>query len=348
MLIRAVCSTQSPAGALFAVVLVLCVSAALPPVSLAGAEPALREIESEGFMRDALLDREPLSFGDRLVLDFNEDGDFNIADLIRFLRDREGPPRATFVTAQSRAREDAGEVYVEVLFDKHFVGELAYNVTEESTAEPGADYQELPGAVSVAGESARISIPLIDSAELTGARALVLELADGDGYSLGGLRRHSLFITDSGGVWTGVLNQEGGALPIELEVRMQDGDAEVRFLHTSGGPIPPSEPPETGWPATEAEFDGSSFTITIEGLPVSTQASSRLGATFTRALTLWTGPTDKFNVFNETTLEGFYTETLTPEDPAFSYLETQRSGTFFLQRRLEKNNVPPAALAAAE
>lgn len=114
-------------------------------------------------------------------------------------------PRAEFAVANSTAVEGAPPHSVRVIFDKPFHGTLKIQTISISTAVALVDYDPFSLAISVNGDEANISIPLIDNLAISGARAIQLQIVTDPAqpYARGSRTRHTVIIAENDSWWTG-------------------------------------------------------------------------------------------------------------------------------------------------
>ncbi len=111
-------------------------------------------------------------------------------------------PTASFASASSSAGEGAGTRDVAVSLSSAPPSTITLNYMVGGSATPGADYDALPGTVSVPNGATSVNVPvrITDDAEDEADETVVLTLTSGSGYTVGSRRVHTLTITDNDGV----------------------------------------------------------------------------------------------------------------------------------------------------
>ena len=303
---------------------------------------------SEGVIRDGIVGRQELTGAERQQLDLNEDGVFDVADLIAFLKGFGDTPKASFESFTSVASEGVGTATVPIQFSRAFTGTLNYSLGDGSTATEETDFTPPGGSISVSGTSVEIPIPIVDDLELEAMETIELILEQGDGYGIDSPTSHRLFVDDNDVIWHGMMIQQGASRGFALEFRRNGATAQALLRGDDTGIIPPSDPPEAGWPVQLLEVTQDSFTAHIEGIPVPEEHTARLATTFTRSFVLEAEPTEptKEGTILDTDAEivGKLTERLIPDSPAFEHLARTITGSFVMIRARVRSNVPEAAL----
>ena len=335
----------------FCIALLLCLGAAIALVSHQSdfATAQTGNLISETTIRDAILGRVDLSEFEREQLDFNEDGQLDVADLVIFLKQIEPIPKATFESYTSRTTEGSETAGVTVLFSRAFTGTLNYSLGTVTTATEGTDFASVGGTVSVDGTSVDISIPLVDDLDLEAMETVELVLEDGTGYEIGTRSNHTLYIDENDSTWHGTMALQQRAMGFALTIRRDGSTAEADLRGDDTGMIPESDTPDAGWAMQNLEISENSFLAHIENIPVPQEQTSRLGTTFTRSLTFATvqGKDDTI-LDTRSEIEGDITMTLVPDSAAFAHLQRTVSGTFHMVKAPVQSNVPEAELHEAQ
>ena len=111
-------------------------------------------------------------------------------------------PEAAFALASQRAGESSGTVDVRVTLDPVPAEALSLLYRVGGTATPGADHSVADAGpsgvlrVDAGAASATVRVALHDDGEAEGNETVVLSLAPGAGYAVGGVREHVLTIVD--------------------------------------------------------------------------------------------------------------------------------------------------------
>ena len=329
----------------------LCLAAAV--LAFAYREPILAQADtadllSETTIRDAIIGRVDLSEFEREQLDFNEDGQLDVADLVVFLRDIELIPKAAFESYTSRTTEGSETASVTVSFSRAFTGTLHYSLGTVTTATEGVDFVSLSGAVSVNGTSADISVPLVDDLDLEAMETVELVLEEGTGYEIGTRSNHTLYIDENDSTWHGTMALQQRAMGFAITIRRDGSTSEADLRGDDTGMIPEPDAPAAGWPVRNLVISANSFMARIENISVPQEQTSRLGTTFTRSLTFATAQGKDDTILDtQSEIEGNITMTLVPDSAAFAHLERTVSGTFHMVKAPVQSNVPEAALHEA-
>jgi len=254
-------------------------------------------------------------------------------------------PKALFSSFTSAASEGVGSAQVTVLFSRAFTGTLHYSVGEASTASSGVDFSALPGTVEVNGTDARIAVPILDDTDIEHIESIDLRLEEGAGYSIGSPSNDTLFVDDNDAAWQGMMNEDGASRGFTLEIRRTGATAQGVLRGDATGVIPPSTPPEAGWPVQSIVLTDTHFEAHIENVPVPQERTARLGAGFTRSFDLVGNASQDDPVpFGQTEIWGELTERLVPDSSAFQHLTRTVTGRFFLSRARGRTNVPEPSL----
>ncbi len=335
----------------FCIVLLLCLGAAITLVSHQSdfATAQTDNLLSETTIRDAIIGRVDLSEFEREQLDFNQDGQLDVADLVMFLKQIEPIPKAAFESYTSRTTEGSETAAVTAFFSRAFTGTLNYSLGTVTTATEGTDFASLGGTVSVNGTSVDISITLVDDLDLEAMETVELVLEEGTGYEIGTRSNHTLYIDENDSTWHGTMALQQRAMGFALTIRRDGSTAEADLRGYDTGIIPESDTPDAGWPMQNLEISENSFLAHIENIPVPQEQTSRLGTTFTRSLTFATvqGKDDTI-LDTQSEIEGDITMTLVPDSAAFAHLQRTVSGTFHMVKAPVQSNVPEAALHEAQ
>jgi hypothetical protein len=119
-------------------------------------------------------------------------------------------PTVNFVLDSSTGTEGLGTAMVQVSFDRPYNGTLNYAINSMSNAVAGADYNT-GTSVSVSGNGATIPITLVDDANASGQRVVIIDLMlSGENYFIGGRSSHVLILNDNDAWWTGTLIPASG------------------------------------------------------------------------------------------------------------------------------------------
>jgi len=335
-------------GKLIGLAGVLCVSTGLAflCISPAFAHTEKAGLVSEVTLRDVILGREDVSDAEMQMLDVNGDGQLDVADLIAFLKASGETPKASFELSVSETTEGDGIALAVVQFSRAFTGTLNYSVNGSSSATAGADYTTPTGQVTVQGTSVGIPIPVLDDLEMEGVETIVLHLEEGTGYELGAPSEHTLYIDENDVAWQGIMIRDYASRGFTLEIRRDGATTEGVLRGDDTGIIPIPDPPDAGWPVQSIEITESTFSAHIESIPVPETYTARLATTFTRSIDLVavTSEDQPTLLDTETHTTGEFTETLTPDSPAFQHLARTVTGAFIMSRAPALSNVPEAPL----
>lgn len=125
------------------------------------------------------------------VMDANQDGVLDVADLVRITR---GERTACFAEPESAEADRAVTRGIEVLFSGSFTGTLFYNVTGSAT--PGVDYVALPGSLVADGTSALIEVQILKDMLYEDQETVAITILPAAGYSVGSPSTHVFTIQD--------------------------------------------------------------------------------------------------------------------------------------------------------
>ena len=213
-------------------------------------------------------------------------------------------PTVNFALADSTATEGTSPQQVQITFDRTYTGTVNYAINALSTAVVGTDYTlggsptATTGSVSVNGTSASIPISLVDDANASGLRAIIIDLkVNGEAYFVGGRSAHVVVLKDDDAWWTGVLIPNSGestSRVFRVKIAHQGGTTTAVFgagagndgldvpVVTAGGGAPDisttsistSIIPAGSWPASgvvdsAAQFTADSGNLLIPPVPTS-------------------------------------------------------------------------------
>ena len=107
-------------------------------------------------------------------------------------------PAVSFASASQRAGEESGTHDVGVTLNPAPNVDLTIAYTTGGTAVPGSDYTALSGTVAVprGATTATVPVAIVDDDAREGHKTVVLTLAEGSGYGVGGRGTHTLTIVD--------------------------------------------------------------------------------------------------------------------------------------------------------
>ena len=241
-------------------------------------------------IRDAILNPEAFTPEQLDAMDLNRDGKIDVADLV--YRVSEGElALVAFQESMTVAYEGGGPVTIPVAYTEGFEGQVSYAVSGD--AQPGEDYQSLPGALTLNGSGqAGIEVNLIDDLEITVdedgvpiTRTLTIDLVSGDGYDPNYITSHTVIIVDNDAYWAGSAYDGRAGWNFTLAVaRDASGDVAATLSSDGVGTFQKGD-----WDA-EVSSDGGEyvFEFTDIGVPASHNTA---GVGFTREL--------KFRIAND-------------------------------------------------
>jgi hypothetical protein len=146
---------------------------------------------------DAILGKRTFQKDQLTQLDVNKDGVVDVADLVANVRAAFHYPQAYFEVAQSGADEGLGTIFVRILLNEPYTGNLQF--TTGGTAVAGVDYFALTGNVYVSGTSVDLPIVLIDNATSEPTKTITLTLQAGTNYDVGATPTHTITLHDNDG-----------------------------------------------------------------------------------------------------------------------------------------------------
>ena len=170
----------------------------------------------------------------------------------------------SFATASQSVREGSGTRDVTVNLTAAPASDLTVNYTVGGTATPGADYAALSGTLTVpAGvKTATIPVALLDDGVDDAGETVVLTLAAGEGYEVGGRRTHTLHVDPVPTVtfdrfWK-ALSEDAGTY--RALVHLSPPPASAITLHYTVGP---DRTPLTGTPTPGQDYQPLPGTVTV-------------------------------------------------------------------------------------
>lgn len=264
-------------------------------------------------------------------------------------------PAVQFKESLSSFTEGEAPAHVIVIeFDEFFTGNVAYSISENSTAVSGEDFPVLSGTLLVNGTEATIEVPFVDDRVIDDVRTLLIELSveppPGSFYRRAGRAFHMVVLYDNDAYWTGVakdanserlfrlriLRQTGATSQIEFVAGAADGLADIDGGQSSqsSGFIPDTS--EGVWEATGVVDTPEAFRAVSPELPVAAAAYngfSFVNGSLIRVITLEADDAALDQAIGPgPRIIGVFTEDVSLDDPSKTYLNRTNTGVFSLIR----------------
>ena len=252
-------------------------------------------------------------------------------------------PAVQFKEALSSAVEGSGVHNVLLEITPGFSGTVHYTINPRSTASAPGDFQTLSGTLNVSGTQATIPISTVDDTSVSEERLIVIDLETdpiGGGYRRGGRASHVVCLTDNDCYYNGTLIGDEGERNFRMRILRGPGSISADFVAGSAdgldapagigssqtaGVIPTS--PQNTWNATGVIDTPTRFRAISPDMPANAGGLFTKSAQLERRLTL--DATDPAFI-NDESLLGTYTETITSNNAAKTYLNKTSTGDFIL------------------
>jgi len=183
---------------------------------------------------------------------------------------RSAQPEVQFATPTSQSAESGGALFVPVVFNRHYAGQLHYSISAMSTATNGVDFTHpRNGIVPLNGSSTTIPLNIVDDLNVEEIEAIVLQLHEdvGGTYHTGGNQTHAVLLMDNDANWSGIVRSDAGETSFRLRVLRAAGQASAMLIpspqnttnHLGGQIIPPPAAGQGGWNVNGLAFTGERF-----------------------------------------------------------------------------------------
>lgn len=288
-------------------------------------------IATEENLKDAILEKDLARFSsmDLELMDLNNDGILDVADLIYYLKTEEiEVPIITFDMRQTETYEGAGDAQVQLTFSMPYDGQIKYreNGVEKTMAVSG-----LQGVLIVDNPD--------DVVRSTRARMVELEiLYDADMAYVPGIESlHSVVIHENDSLWNGTIHNDVYAnvgddlmdtslnIHFQLEIIQSGGVVNASVFTDGNGIIPKNGSLET-WPMGNVTFSPSGFTADVLNIP---SANDNFNAGFSRNLQFAADFEDQTILpWERTVIAGQVIETL--RSSGYPFLNRSVTGSFVL------------------
>ncbi|MCC6695983.1 MAG: hypothetical protein IT365_10180 [Candidatus Hydrogenedentes bacterium] len=220
-----------------------------------------QSLRTEENMRDAIQGRETFSDQEQDLLDINNDGKIDVADMVTLLKDI-NTPVALFSAPATVVREGDGTVNIEITMTKQFTGTL--DVAVSGTAASGADFTLGAQSITVNGITATLPLNITDDTEVEPIEFIDITLLTGQGYvPAGGV--HSVRLRDNDNVWIGNLEFQGARFGISMELIRQGGTFVSGRVLSPGTTIFEGTPDERTISATTFPIEDGGYALTLTG-----------------------------------------------------------------------------------
>ncbi|GEM_PF-2386563 len=207
-------------------------------------------------------------------------------------------PTVNFVAANSTAVEGEPRHQVQILFDRPYSGTVNYAVNSIGNTTAGTDFTlggsptDTTGSIPMSGTSAFIPLDVVDDANVSGQRVVILNLTlNGEDYFIGGRASHVVLLEDNDFWWSGTFLPASGDVDgriFRMNIARHGAGTTVIFGSGAGQdglPVPEAEAgggapaidatsisssiiPEGQWPATLNADNAAQFSVDSGELPV--------------------------------------------------------------------------------